>query len=185
MFASGGISALSAAYLWRKPGAVGRTGLAACLAAGAIWALAYGMEMLSTTRQAKELWGAGKYVGVCAIPGAWLVFALQYTGRERRVTGRLLATVSVPPAIVLAILANPHTRSLVRSYPSGPLGMFPVVKLGPVFWALFAYGLVVVVPATGLLVLTLLRLASSRTSASGRSGTSTRPRSRSRSAASS
>lgn len=157
MVLSGALCAVCAVYVLRRPGAVGRTGLAAVLTASALWGLAYGMEFGATTLAAKEFWGTAKYVGICALPPAWLVFALQFTGRERLVRGRLLAALAIEPIAVLAVMAVPSTRHLVRSYPPGPLDRFPVVELGPVFWALLGYSAAVVLGATGMLVLTLLR----------------------------
>lgn len=160
MLLSGLVSGLSALYLWRRAGAVGRTGLAAVLAAAAAWSLAYGMELAAMTPRGRESWGAAKYVGVCVLPTAWLVFALQYTGRERWISRRLVGLTLVLPLIVLGLLAAPGTREMVRSYPPGPLKPFPTVALGPVFWVFFAYSAAVAAVGTCLLVLTLLRISS-------------------------
>src|SRR5512144_2785763 len=156
MFASGAVCAASAAYLLRRRGAVGRIGLAAALAGAAVWGLAYGVELGSITLPAKAFWGTAKYVGVSALPPAWLVFALQYTGRERRITRRLLVALTVEPVVVLTLMIVPATSGVVRSYPPGPLPEYPVVSLGPGFWALLGYSALVVGFATGLLLLTLL-----------------------------
>src|SRR4249920_891271 len=94
MAISGAICALAGLYVWRRPGAIGRRGLAASLAAAAIWGLAYGVELALTTPAAKLPWGAAKYVGIAVLPATWLVFALQYTGRERLVTRRLIAALA-------------------------------------------------------------------------------------------
>ena len=69
MLLSGMVCALCAGYVLRRPGAVGRTGLAVVLAAAAVWGLAYGVELGVLTRSAKEFWGTAKYVGVRAAAG--------------------------------------------------------------------------------------------------------------------
>ena len=86
MLVSGLVSALTANYVRRRPGAVGRSALGCGLAAAAVWSFAYAFELESTSAAGKTVWAWVKYIGVCALPPAWLVFALQYTGRERRVT---------------------------------------------------------------------------------------------------
>src|SRR5512144_3265377 len=112
MLASGIVSGASALCLWRRPGAVGRSALVAVLVAASVWGVAYAVELATTSRAAGEWWGAAKYLGVCALPVAWLVFALQYTGRERHVTARLVLATSALPAFVVALLALPATRSI-------------------------------------------------------------------------
>ena len=107
----------------------------------------------------KTVWAWVKYIGVCALPPAWLVFALQYTGRERRVTQRLVARLSVVPVCVLVLLAVPATTHLVRFYPPGPLDPHPVVGPGPAFWLLLGCSMVVAFVGTWLLVFTLLRVS--------------------------
>ncbi len=143
-------------YVLRRPGAVGRLGLAAVLVGSAIWALAYGLELGAPTSSGRELWGALKYVGIVLVPPAWLIFALQYTGRERFFTRRALALLSIEPVVVLAILAVPSTRHLVRSYPPGSDSAFVQIQLGPAFYLLFAYSAVLAALGTGLLVHALL-----------------------------
>ena len=56
----------------------------------------------------KGLWGDLKYVGICVLPPAWLVFTLQYTGRGHLVTRRLLAVLTAGPLIVLAPARDPR-----------------------------------------------------------------------------
>ena len=159
MLASGMVSGASALYLWRRPGAVGRTGLVAVLVAAAVWGVAYAVELAAGSHEARELWGTAKYLGICALPVAWLVFALQYTGRERSISARLLLAAAAVPTLVFALLSLPATRGVVRSYPRGPLERFPVVELGPVFWLFLLYSAALVTVATGLLAVTLTRAA--------------------------
>jgi diguanylate cyclase (GGDEF)-like protein/PAS domain S-box-containing protein len=160
MLLSGGTCAACAMYVLRRPGAVGRVGLVAVLVGSAIWGLAYGVEIGSLTRSGQELWGALKYVGIVLLPPAWLIFSLGYTGRERSVTPRVLATLAVEPIVVLTILALPSTRHLVRSYPAGSSTGLAHIQLGPVFYLLFAYSAALAVLGTGLLSLTLMRISS-------------------------
>ena len=159
MLVSGLVSALTADYVRRRPGAVGRSALGFGLAAAAVWSFAYALELGSTTVAAKTVWAWVKYLGVCALPPAWLVFSLQYTGRERRVTRRLVAWLGVVPVCVLVLLAAPATTRLVRFYPPGPLDPHPVVGLGPAFWLLLGYSMAVAFTGTWLVVFTLLRVS--------------------------
>lgn len=159
MLLSGSSCAACAIYVLRRRGAVGRIGLVAVLLGSAIWGLAYGAELGSLTRSGQEFWGAAKYVGVALLPPAWLIFSLQYTGRERFVTPRILAALCVEPVWVLLTLAIPSTRHLVRSYPAGSTSALVEIQLGPGFYVLLAYSAALAAVGSGLLSLTLLRIS--------------------------
>lgn len=159
MLLSGSVCVACALYVVRRRGAVGRSGLVAVLLGSAIWGLAYGVELSSPTRSGQELWGALKYVGIALLPPAWLIFSLQYTGRETHITRRVVAALSVEPALVLLTLAVPATRHLIRSYPAGSTSALVEIQLGPVFYALLAYAAALAALGSGLLTLTLLRIS--------------------------
>ena len=113
-----------------------------------------------TDLAAKTRWGDLKYVGVCGVAPAWLLFVLQYTGRSRLVTKWLVAALMVEPLAVLAVLAIPATHDLVRFYPESAAGQeLPVVGTGPVFWVHLIYANLLILLATALFVGTMLRLS--------------------------
>ena len=132
MLVSGLVSALTADYVRRRPGAVGRGALGCRSRCGR------GVELRlrpsssdSTSAAGKTVWAWVKYIGVCALPPAWLVFALQYTGRERRVTRRLIAGLaSCPCASCLFSPCRPQPSSYgsIRRVHSIPI---PWSALGP------------------------------------------------------
>jgi PAS domain S-box-containing protein len=135
--------------------------LAVLLVSVAWWGLAYGVELSVSDLAAKLRWGDLKYVGVCVLAPAWLVFVLQYTGRGRHVGKRLLAVLAIEPLAVLVVLATPATHDLVRFYPEAARHEeLPVVGTGPVFWIHFVYANVMILAATGIFVATMLRLSS-------------------------
>ena len=153
------LAALAAYVAWRRGTAMGWS-LAVLLVAVAWWGTAYAVELSVDDVATKSLWGDLKYVGIVTLAPAWLVFALQYTGRGQLVTRRLVAWLAVPAVAALVVLAIPSTHHLVRSYsdPSSTHDL-PVVESGPVFWAIFAYNNVLLVGATVLFVASMVRLA--------------------------
>ena len=157
MLLSGATCAWSGLYVLRRPGAVGRAGLTAVLLGSAVWGLAYGVELAASTQGEREFWGALKYLGIVVLAPAWLVFAWQYTGRHRWVTRRVVAALSILPAIVLLVLAMPSTRHLVRAYPAGAESAHVEIELGPVFYVVLAYSALLAAIATGLLTLRMVR----------------------------
>ena len=160
MVVSGLVLAGLAAYVaWRRESRMGWS-LAVLLVSVAWWGLAYAVELSVEDVAAKSRWGDLKYVGILALAPAWLVFVLQYTGRGSRVTQRLLGLLAVEPVIALALLAVPATHGLVRSYPaSAATEDLPIVEVGPAFWAIFVYNNLLLVGATTMFVVSMVRLA--------------------------
>jgi len=160
MTAAGLVLAGLAVQVGRRRDIAAGLSLAVVLVSVAWWGLAYGVELSVGDLAVKLRWGDLKYVGVCALAPAWLVFVLQYTGRGRLVGTRLLGLLAVEPVAVLAVLAVPATHDLVRFYPDAARhDELPVVATGPVFWVHFVYANVMILVATGIFVVTMLRLS--------------------------
>src|SRR5438477_11092981 len=90
LIASGAADVGAAIGVWRRRGSPGRNSLCVAMLATAVWSLAYALELSAPTTSDRELWGALKYVGIMGLPAAWLVFALQYTGRMTRPSRKFL-----------------------------------------------------------------------------------------------
>src|SRR5664279_3031000 len=102
----------------RRRDSPGAFGLAALLASVLFWDIANAVELRTATIGGRELWGALKYLGIGLMPPAWLTFVAQYTGTGRPLARRTLLALSVVPIVMLGLLATPHTRQLLRHYPS-------------------------------------------------------------------
>jgi PAS domain S-box-containing protein len=153
------LSGLAGYVAWRRGNPAGIS-LAVLLLAVAWWGVAYAVELSATEIGTKSRWGDLKYVGVCLLAPAWLVFVLQYTGRAHLVTRGVLAALAVEPVLVLAVLFNPRTHDLVRFYPPDAVDTaLPIVGTGPVFWMHLVYANAMILLGTGIFVATMLRLA--------------------------
>jgi len=160
MTVAGLVLAGLAAYVAWRHGTKAGLSLAILLVSVAWWGLAYALELSATDVLVKSRWGDIKYVGVCVLAPAWLVFVLQYTGRGRKVSRRLVAALAIEPLVVLAVLANGATHDLVRFYPRTAAGEeLPVVGTGPVFWVHLIYANLMILTATGLFVASMLKLS--------------------------
>ncbi len=146
-----------AAYVWLRRGSAGAKAFMLILASGIEYTITYALELNSTNSESQQMWGDLKYLGVCVLPVAWLVFTLQYTGRGHWLTRRVVGLLAIEPAFVLTLLAIPSTRHLIHVYPARA-GRFPVVPFGPVGWLNLVYSYAVVAFSTGLFVLTLGRI---------------------------
>src|SRR6478752_2589289 len=119
VIACGAADVAAAIGVWRRRGNPGRNSLCVAMLATAAWSFAYALELSAPTTSDRELWGALKYVGITVLPAAWLVFALQYTGRVGRPNRLFLGALIIEPLIVLGLLAVSGTRHLIRFYPPG------------------------------------------------------------------
>lgn len=156
LLASGAATVAAAFGVWRRGDSPGRRPLCVALLAAALWSVTYALELAADTRGDRLLWGSLKYLGVTVLPAAWLIFALQYTGRMTRVRSWLIAALAVEPVIVLTLLAVPATRHLVRYYPSGPLQAIPNATAGVVYWPHLVYTDALVLGASAILLTSVM-----------------------------
>ncbi len=151
---------ISALYVWWRRHAPGvRTG-ALILLAGAVWALGYALELASVDLGAKVFWHKAQYVGIAVIPTAWLVYMLQYTAREKWLTRRHLALLSVVPLITLLLVFTNEAHRLVWSgVVLETKGSFLVldITLSVGFWVLTVYAYTLILLGFFLLVQMLIR----------------------------
>src|SRR3712207_1200044 len=109
------ISAALLVYSWRRRSTTGAQPLALLMAGVCVWAAGYALELSGADLSTKIFWAKVEYIGIASVPVAWLAFALQYTGREGRLTGRNLALLSALPLVTLLLAwtrSEEHTSEL-------------------------------------------------------------------------
>lgn len=123
----------------RARAAHGAPAFAALALALAVWSLGYAFELLAVDLPTKIFWSRIQYLGITALPAAWLAFACRYTHRDAWLDRRGRILLSVEPALVaLLFWTNPlhglvwRTAELL-TVPDYPLVMIRV-SYGPVFW---------------------------------------------------
>jgi disulfide bond formation protein DsbB len=70
-----------AIYAWRHRQMPGGTAFAVMMVAATSWSFTYALEITSVSN--KLYWYKLGYVGVVSAPISWLVFALQYSGKQK------------------------------------------------------------------------------------------------------
>jgi PAS domain S-box-containing protein len=121
----------------------------------AFWSLAYTFQLASAPLPAKIFWGKVKYFGIVLVPAAWLVFTLQYTGRERWVTTHLLALLALVPLGTLVLVWTNDSHGLFyQDITLGTLSSFAVriVTHGVGFWLHTAYSYLLTLAGAALLI---------------------------------
>ncbi|PHQ37836.1 PAS domain-containing sensor histidine kinase [Halorubrum persicum] len=137
------VTGTSAAILaWRERPEAGATWLAVLLVGQVWWTTFLVFELEASTLAAKSLWYDVQWLGVVIIPVGWLLFALEYTGRERYVRPGVVAALLVAPAATVAVVAAGDPWGLVvvdRAVASTPVGSFLRVDTGPWYYVIAAY----------------------------------------------
>ena len=98
------VSVALALFAWRHHPAPGVTAFVLLMLAVAEWSLGYALRLASVELEAKLFWAKVRYLGIVIVPAVWLVFALQYTGRDRWLTRRNLALLAIEPLCTLLLV---------------------------------------------------------------------------------
>jgi signal transduction histidine kinase len=146
-------------FVWRPRSSTTIAGLLAVLAGAVVWSVCSALELSAGDLTGREFWGDLKYVGVCLLPPAYLVFVLQCGGRTRW-PGWLGPVLALEPVAILLLLAFDATHDLVRWYPADAAGaVSEVAEAGPLFWPHLIYNTAIIWAGTALLVVALSRMS--------------------------
>lgn len=155
LFAAALISAVLAVYAWRRRHVPGATGLSLMLTAEFVWALFYALELSAVDLGEKIFYTKLEYLGISTLSVAWLAFALQYTGRERWLTSRNLASLLAIPLVTVVLAATNEWHGLIWSYTgldtSKPFAIL-VIEHGAWFWVIWVYSYLLILLGSVLLV---------------------------------
>ena len=147
-------------YVWPHRNRVAAKGLIGLLAVVGLWSILYALEIAAWDEAYRNLWGNLKYLGVNLLPIAYVAFVWEYTGRGRRISGKVLTYLAIEPAVVLVLLAIPATHDWIRYYiPSDPPDPYPVVGAGGLFWVHIVYTYGLLAWATLLLMSSLVKVS--------------------------
>src|SRR5205085_5200515 len=115
VFASAVISAWLALTAWHRRPAPGATTFCLLMLAVAEWALGYGLELISPDLSTTLFWDNISWLGSVCAPTLWLVFTLQYTGRARWLSRRIVALLLVEPLITLLLVWTNQFHHLMEN----------------------------------------------------------------------
>src|SRR5690349_15660827 len=104
-----------AIFAWRRRHLPGAQSLAALTLAASIWSLGYACELSSADLASSIFWAKAEYLGIVAVPVAWLAFALQYTNHEQWLTGRKLLLLLLMPLVTLLLAWTNERHGLIWS----------------------------------------------------------------------
>jgi len=142
LFIAAVVSAGLAFYSWKRRPAAGAVPFALLMLAVAEWSLVYALRLGSASLPDKLFWAKVRYLGIVTVPTAWLAFVLQYTGRERWLTPRNAAILTIEPLVTLLLVWTNDVHHLiwsdVRLETSGALLVWNATH-GAWFWTHVVY----------------------------------------------
>lgn len=155
-----GISGALAWYTWRYRRTTGVTPFSLMMLILFQWGTSYILELAATDLPSKIFWAKFMFAGVVATPVAWLIFALEYTGRKQWVTRLRLFLLSLLPLTTMGILLTNDSNKLFWTGSSltneGGFLLLNTVN-GPWFWVHAAYTYALIMIGLVLIVRALLR----------------------------
>ncbi len=169
LLASAVISSIISALAWLRRPARGSVPFSVLVLGVAIWSLCDLIELIVESPEAMLFWYGVAYMGIVMVPAMWLVFVLEYTGRDRILTWKNKALLLIEPAAVIAMIWSNPTYSLFWSNISlDSSNSHLIATYGPGFWAHTVYSYVLMLAGIAFLLRSLIsspRLYSGQTKA--------------------
>ena len=150
------VTAGTAAYVWYHRDQLGALELSVVFGSATVWAGAAFAETFTAAVGETVLLTKIILLAVVVHTPAFLLFALTYTGRQRYVTRRTVAALSVEPIVFTALVWTNDVHNLVWTVTGAPDGV--EFAGGPAFWVhtAYSYGLMTV----GVLLIVVFALRS-------------------------
>ncbi len=149
-----------ALFVWRRRSAPGAISFVLLMAAVGQWSFGYAGELASSSLETKLFWAKFEYLGIATVPLLWLVFALQYTGRDRWLSYRTLVLLALEPLLVLVLVWTNDWHGLIwqeiQLAPREPFA-FLEITYGVGFWLHAAYAYLILLVTTVVLLQALAR----------------------------
>jgi PAS domain S-box-containing protein len=154
------IPALLAYFIWRRRPGPAVIPFTVMMLGIAEWSLANIAEILAADLDPKLFLSSVSYIGITAVPAAWLAFASEYTGRDKWLTRRNVALLWIEPVLTLLFTFTNSYHHLFRADISlDTSGSFSVVRstFGPAFWVHSVYSYLLLLIGTYMLAYAFIR----------------------------
>ncbi len=155
LYAAGCFASIISIIIFFRSGHAVRT-FAIMMAVVSFWALAYATELSSSTLKNMLFWVKIEYLGVALIPSLWLLFCIQFTGRERNLTntGKLLVFL-FPIITLIMVWTNEYHHLHYENTVVDTSGPFPLlaIEVGP--WYIFHFIMFYIYLIIGMVLLIL------------------------------
>ncbi len=140
-FVAAAVSLSAAYFTWKRRSAPGAKWLFLLMIAAAQWTFCDGMDLSVTQLETHLMWAKASYLGAGAVPVFLLLFTLEYTQQEQRLSTKGVAMLfTVPLFGLFAALSNEQHQLVWTGFlqASGNPRVI-VYQHGPIFWFLALY----------------------------------------------
>src|SRR5688572_11549301 len=154
------ISGALAVYTWRNRRTAGALPMSMLMMILFLWETCYIFLLAGLDEATKIFWSNIMFIWVIATPLAWLIFALEFTGRKTWVNRQRLVLLSIFPSITILIVFTNEFHHLfwTRQWLSSQGGFSILASVnGPWFWLHTAYTYILIAIGLLLVVRALLR----------------------------
>jgi PAS domain S-box-containing protein len=154
------ISGALAVYTWRNRSTAGALPMSMLMMILFLWETCYIFLLAGLDEATKVFWSNIMFIWVIATPLAWLIFALEFTGRKTWVNRQRLVLLSIFPGITILIVFTNEFHHLfwTRQWLSSQGGFSILASVnGPWFWLHTAYTYIMIAIGLFLVVRALLR----------------------------
>jgi len=152
---AGVISAGLALYAWRRRLMAGVVPFSILMLAVAVWTLGYALELAGGDIPTKIFWLGIEYLGIVIVPVALLALALQYTGRTKWLTPRILVLLSIEPLITLVLVWTNDIHHLIHAKVGLEISSaftVLVITRGTWYWINVVYSFLLLLLSTALII---------------------------------
>lgn len=149
------LAGMLAVYAWHRRSAPGAKIFTLGMIALCTWALGYALEINATNVATKLFWAKLQYPSIVAVPLAWLLFALQWSGQTHRLTRRNLVLLTLVPLATIGLAWTNEAHGLLwRSINLVQTDGITVLDLryGAWFWVHLAYSYTLVLIGSLVLI---------------------------------
>lgn len=154
------VAAVLAYAIWRRRPGPGVVPFIALMLGVIGWTIPYALELSAVDLRVKVIFTSLQYIGITTVPGAWLAFVLEYTGREKWLTRRNIALLFIEPiATVATTLTNEYHYLFRYDISLDTSRVIPMISstFGPAFWVHAVYSYILLTVGTGLLIQSFIR----------------------------
>src|SRR5271157_1644934 len=143
----GALTLFIAIYAWRRRSIPAAHSFALFMGAVSIYVLGYSLELASRDLGSILFWNKIEYIGILSFPTLFLIFAIQYSGRQSWLNRSRIILLFIIPAVFLVLKFFDNQLHLI--YVTTWLdtsGIIPLLSFtrGPLYWVIVAYNLLVI-----------------------------------------
>lgn len=120
-----------------------------------VWTLFMGLEYGVLEPTWKIIFGKIEYLGIATIGVTWLMFALNYSQKEKWLTRRNVSLLFIIPLVTLIFVFTNELHGLLWPVitPSSDLpGAGLIYGYGPIFWLIFVYNYITLAVGTVIII---------------------------------